>query len=106
MESRLLKAGPGGEPSRLHGRCECFIVLFVLVGVGDGEVGDCTVEGIALAQVGGDGDPVAPPGVGAGEGGGADARVQGGTRNEHAVNVGAALPVVELAHVVVAGHAV
>src|SRR5438132_8202853 len=40
---RGLEAGPGGEPSRLHGRCECFIVLFVLVGVRGGEVGDCLV---------------------------------------------------------------
>src|SRR3954447_10037582 len=47
-----------------------------------------------------------PAGVGAAEGGTADTGVQRGTGHLHGVDVGAALPVVELAHVVVAGHAV
>src|SRR6185312_2231617 len=74
--------------------------------VGGGERGDRTVEGISLAQVGGDGDPVAPAGVRASERRAADARVQGSAGYEHAVDVGAALPIVKLPNVVVAGFAV
>src|SRR6185437_10951718 len=58
------------------------------------------------AEVGGDGDPVPPPGVRPGQGRPADARVQDGARHEEGVHVRAALPVMELAHVVVAGYAV
>ena len=46
---RNLEACSGDEPSRLHSRGECLVVLFVLVGVGGGEVGDRAVEGISVA---------------------------------------------------------
>src|SRR5579875_3933369 len=100
---RRLHAGPGGKPARPDGRGERGVVPLVLIGVGRGEARDGPVEGIPLAQVGGDRYPVAPPGVGPGQRRPADARVQGCSRDEQAVRVRAALPVVELAHVVVAG---
>ena len=98
--------GLGGQPPGVDGGLERGVVPLVLVGVGRGEIRDGPVEGVALAEVGGDGDPVAPPGVSAGEGRSADARVQHGSRHEQAVHVSASFPVLELAHVVVAGHAV
>jgi hypothetical protein len=42
--------------------------MLVLVGVDGGEAGDGPVEGIRLAQVGGDRDPVAAPGMRPGQG--------------------------------------
>jgi hypothetical protein len=46
-------------------RDELLIIALVLVGVALGEVGDRLVECIAIAEVLGDGDWVAGPGVGA-----------------------------------------
>ena len=48
---RLEPAGPGGGG-------ECVVVTLVLVGIGRGEGRERPVECIALAQVGGDRDPV------------------------------------------------
>jgi enoyl-CoA hydratase/carnithine racemase len=53
----------GNQPPGVHGRRESLVVALVLVGVGGGELGDGPVEHVALAQVGGDRDPVAPAGV-------------------------------------------
>ena len=64
------------EPSRVDGAGERFVVALVLVGVRDGEVGDRPVERVALTQVGGDRDPVAPARVRAGEGRAAEAGVE------------------------------
>src|ERR1700751_782997 len=103
---RRLHAGPGGQPPRVDGGGERGVVPFVLVRGGRGEVRHGTVECLPLAEVGGDGDPVPPPGVRAGQGRAADARVEGGPRHEEGLDVRAALPVMELAYVVVAGYAV
>jgi hypothetical protein len=54
-------------------------------------------------QVGGDGDPVAPACVRAGECGPAHPGVQHGPRHPQGVYLGGALPVVELAEVIVTG---
>jgi hypothetical protein len=56
---RVLQVGFGGDASRGDGVDECFVVAFVLVGVGGGEPGDGLVEDIGPAEVGRDGDPVA-----------------------------------------------
>ena len=58
-----LYAGLGDQPSGVHGRVEGLIVALVLVGVGGGELGDGPIESIALAEVGGDRDPIAPAGM-------------------------------------------
>src|SRR2546430_12466187 len=55
-----------------------------------GEVRDRAAEGLPLAQVRGDGDPVAPPGVGAGEGRPAEARVEGRPGYQQVVQIGRA----------------
>ena len=68
--------GLGLEPAGAHGVDQGLVVALVLVGVGGGEVGDGPVEGVAVAQVGGDGDPVAGAGVGAGQGRSADPGVE------------------------------
>src|SRR5262245_36709344 len=96
-----LHAGLGGQPSGVHGRGEGLVVAFVLVGVAGGELGDGPVEQVALAEVGGDGDPVAPAGVRPGQRRPAEPRVLRGAGHGQPVHVRAALPVVELAHVVV-----
>ncbi len=44
-----LEAGLCGKPSRLYGRGECLIVLFVLVGIGGGERGDRPIEAVSFA---------------------------------------------------------
>src|SRR5580765_6487863 len=61
---QVLQAGLCFESSRLDSGRKGFVVAFVLVGVGDGEVGDRAIEVTSLAEVGGDGDPVAPACVG------------------------------------------
>src|ERR1035437_7836841 len=52
----------GRKPTRLHGPGQGFVVLLVLVGVGEGELRDRGVKRVALAQVGRDRDPVPPTG--------------------------------------------
>jgi hypothetical protein len=47
------------DPARVHGLDQSLVVALILVGVGMREVGDGAVEGIAIAQVGRDGNPVA-----------------------------------------------
>src|SRR4051794_23998944 len=103
---KRLRVRLGDEPSRGDGGGESGMVAFVLVGIGGGELGDRTVERGPLAEVCGDGDAVPPAGVGTAEGGTTDAGVQGGTGHPHGLDVSTALPVVELAHVVVPGHTV
>src|SRR5271165_1993945 len=61
---KRLHPGLGGQPPRVDGGGERGVVPLVLVRVGGGEIRDGLVECLPLAQVGGDGDPVAPPGVG------------------------------------------
>ena len=56
----------GLEPSAGDGLLEERVVALVAVGIGHRERGDGPVEGIALAEVGGDGDGVAGAGVGPG----------------------------------------
>src|SRR5580700_5185932 len=103
---KRLYPGLGGEPPRVDGRDERGVVPLVLIRVGHGEVGYGAVEYVPVAQVGGDGDPVPPPGVRPGQGRRADTRVQRGSGYQERVHVRAALPVLELAHVVIAGYAV
>src|SRR5208282_6423429 len=103
---KRLHPGPGGQPPRVDGRGERGIVPLVLVRVDRGEVRYGAVECVPVAQVGGDGDPVPPPGVRPGQGRCADTRVQRGSRYQERVHIRAALPVLELAYVVIAGYAV
>ena len=65
----------GGDAAVLLGLDEGVVVAFVLVGVGLGELGEGLVEGVAAAEVGGDGDAVAGAGVGPGQGPAAEAAV-------------------------------
>src|SRR6516225_4481735 len=58
-----LHAGLGDQPPGVDGRGERGVIPLVLVRVGGGEVRDGLVERIAFTEVGGDRDPVAPPGV-------------------------------------------
>src|ERR1700733_8216016 len=53
------------DPPGLHGFEYRIVVTLVLVGVGVGELRDGLVEGVRAAEVGGDGDGVTGPGVGA-----------------------------------------
>src|SRR5271170_8105368 len=103
---RCLHAGQGGQPPRVDGGGERGVVPLVLVRVDRGEVRYGAVECVPVAQVGGDGDPVSPPGVRPGQGRCADTRVQRGSGYQERVHIRAALPVLELAHVVIAGDAV
>jgi len=65
--SRISHAGFGGEPPGGDGVDKSLVVAFVLVGVRARELGDGLVEDVGAAKVGGDGDPVAGAGVGAGQ---------------------------------------
>src|SRR5271169_1140630 len=76
---RCLHAGQGGQPPRVDGGGERGVVPLVLIRVGRGEVRYGAVECVPVAQVGGDGDPVPPPGVRPGQGRSADPRVQRGS---------------------------
>ena len=67
------------------------------------EVRDSGVERLTLAQVGRDRNAVTGPGVRAGQGRPADPRVSVRARHPQTVHVGAALPVLELPDVEVAG---
>ena len=60
-------SGPRDQPPRVDGGRERGVIPLVLVRVGRGEVRHGAVEGVPLAEVGGDGDPVTPPGVRAGQ---------------------------------------
>src|SRR3954454_16970462 len=84
---RLCRSGEGG------------VVELVLVGVALGEVGDRLVEGIALAHVGADRDPVAGPRVSPCQRPAADAGVDLEALWRQIVDVDRALPVPELADV-------
>ena len=91
------------EPARLDGSGEDLVVPLVLVGVRDREVGDRAVERVALAEVRRDREPVAPARVRPREGRSAEAAVERRTGQRQALDLDAALPVVELPDVVVAG---
>src|SRR3954452_1473683 len=80
-------------------RPQRLVVALVLVGVGLGEGSNRLVEGVALAEVGGDRDAVAAAGVGVGQGGTADLGVGGEGGGVHALDLCRALLVPELAHV-------
>src|SRR5215475_66631 len=66
----------GFQPPGLDRLHELLVVLFVLVGVTLGEVGDRCVERVAVTQVVGNGDRVPGPGVGPRQRPSADARVE------------------------------
>src|SRR6266581_1250471 len=69
------------------------VVAFVLVGVGAGEFGDGPVEGVGAAEVGGDRDPVAGPGVRPGQGPAAQLAVHPQAAGDHGLDVDGELPV-------------
>ena len=97
-----LEPGSRSDPARLDRSLESVVVAFVLVGVGLGKVGDCPVEGVRLAEVGGDRDPVAGAGMRAGECPAARLSVRGRARRDGCLEGEGALPVLELADVEVA----
>src|SRR5215212_5273345 len=98
-----LQAGLCSDPARVYGLSKGLVVALVLVGVGSGEVGDGPVEGVAVAEVGGDGYSVARAGVGAGEGRRTDPCVQCHHRGAHGVDVRRSLPIAQLADVEIPG---
>jgi hypothetical protein len=65
------------DPTRLHGRAQGRVVPFGLVGIGLGEVGYRAIEGLALAQVGGDPHAVAGAGVRPGQRPAAELSIEG-----------------------------
>src|SRR4051812_20320889 len=91
-----------GYAAVLDGIDERAVVPFVLVRIGLGEVGERAVERLATSEVGGYRDAIAGPGVGAGQGGGAELGVRDEQVGAHRVDVRGQLPVPELAHVEVA----
>src|ERR1044072_8205364 len=86
-------------PSRTDGVDECLVVLLVLVGVALGEGHERSVEGVAPAQVRGDGDPVARPRVCAGQRGTAQLAEGPHSGRHHRLGFGDALPVPQLPYV-------
>src|SRR4029077_18665986 len=86
-------------PDRLN---ELLVVPLVLVGVATGEVGDGSVELIAFAQAGGDGDRVPRPGVRPRQRPPAGPCVERERERRHGLDIGRALHVTQLAPVVVA----
>ena len=92
----------GVQPAGRDRRGQLRVVLLVLVGVGDGEVGDGLVEGVLAAEVGRDGDPVAGARVGAGERPAAQPAVDGHAGRDHLLDGQRRLPVAQLADVEVA----
>src|SRR5215211_8083068 len=92
------------NPARLHGRAEGGVVPFGLVGVCLCEVGDRHIEALALAQVGRDPHAVAGAGVRTGQRPAAEARIKGQFLRRHALYLGRALHVSQLAPVEVASR--
>src|SRR5215207_6952216 len=92
------------NPARLHGRAEGGVVPFGLVGVCLCEVGDRHIEALALAQVGRDPHAVAGAGVRTGQRPAAEARIKGQILRRHALYLGRALHVSQLAPVEVASR--
>src|SRR5215210_7134127 len=75
-----------------------------LVGIGLREVGDHPIKALALAEVGGDLYAIAGAGVRTGQRPPAEARIKGQFLSRHALYLGRALHVPELAHVEVASR--
>src|SRR4051794_17879938 len=65
----------GHDPARRDGRADGRVVALVLVGIGLRERGQGAVERVPRAEIAGDRDGVAGPGVSLGEGPAADPRV-------------------------------
>src|SRR4051794_15946917 len=86
-------------PSGTDGVDECLVVLLVLVGVTLGEGHERAVEGVATAQVRGDGDTVARPRVGTGQRGAAQLAEGPHAGRHHRLGFGDALPVPQLPYV-------
>src|SRR5260370_1073836 len=91
----------GLDSPRLPLLAEDSVVALILVCVGLRERGHRPIEGVALAQVGSDGDAVARAGVGARESPAAEASPDLYRGNRLAADVKRPLPVAELAHIVV-----
>src|SRR2546425_2348755 len=91
----------GLDSPGLHCLAEQSVVALVLVCVGLRERGHRAIEGVALAQVGSDGDAVAGAGVGARESPGTEPSPGLYRGNRLAADVNRPLPVAELAHIVV-----
>src|SRR5262249_55816914 len=94
------------EPAGADGLHERLVVPLVLIGVCDREVGKRAVERVTPAEVRGDRDSVAGARVSPGECRAAETRVERPPSDAEPIHLGAALPVVELTHVVVARDAV
>src|SRR4051794_1556493 len=94
------------DAALLFGLDEGVVVPVVLVGVGLGELDERLVEGVAGAEVGGDGDAVAGAGVSTNKRPGTEPGVDGHGAGVHGLDERGALPVTELADVEVALHAV
>ncbi|MBU4335105.1 MAG: DUF2252 domain-containing protein, partial [Actinobacteria bacterium] len=91
----------GDHAALLHGLHEEPVVTFVAVGVAEGELAERPFEGVLAAQVGRECHPVARPGVCPRERPAAQPGVGGHPARHHLLDVDRALPVTQLAHVVV-----
>src|SRR4051812_24171981 len=89
-----------------YGVDEALVVTVVLIGIGDGEGGDGTVEGVATAEVRADRYRVSGAGMRSGQHPAAHLAVDLEHRGFHRGDVGRGLPVPQLPHVVVVGSAV
>src|SRR5882757_5354301 len=100
--SRTSKILDGLQAALLDGRLEVLEIGLVLVRVGLGEVAHRAIEGIPLAEVGGDRHPVAGASMRPRERPAAELSVQPHRRRSHPLHLGGALAVPELADVEVA----
>src|SRR4051794_14658969 len=89
--SPALQAAFDCDPLLVRGVGELSVVGVVLVGVGDGEALEGTVEGVLIAEVAGDLRRVAAAGVGARERGAADLGVARQALRWHPLDHGGAL---------------
>src|ERR1019366_2717608 len=98
----VLDAGLGHDTSGRGCAGQFCVVADVLFGAGLGKVGDGVIEAVALAEVGGDGDPIPGPGMGAGQCLAADLPVEAHTVRNHLFHYHRSLAVAELTYVEVA----
>src|SRR5664279_1252266 len=97
-----LDAGLGDDTSGLGCTGQFCVVAGVLFGAGLGKVGDGVLEAVALAEVGGDGDPIPGPGMGPGQCLAADPPVEDHHVRNHLLHYHRSLAIAQLTHIEVA----
>ena len=99
VSAPVLNAGLSDDTSGRACAGQFSVVVDVLFGAGLSEVGDGVLEAVALAEVGGDGDPIAAAGMGSGQGHCADIPVVAHPGGDHVLHHDQPLAIAELTYV-------